>query len=60
MVVFYLMSYMNENISLLFIYYIYFILVLKFLWFIKKKESVIFNFLGTSFLLPKSSYHHEN
>ena len=37
---------MNENCFLF--YYIYFILVLEFLWFIQKKESDIFNFLGAN------------
>ena len=50
---------MNENNILLF-YYIYFILVLEFIWFIQKKESVIFNFLSVFFLSRKSGYCHEN
>ena len=37
-------SYMDDNIFLLFIYCIYFVLVLELLWFIQKREFVIFNF----------------
>ena len=35
---------MDDNIFLLFIYCIYFVLVLELLWFIQKREFVIFNF----------------
>ena len=52
-------SYMNENIILLF-YYIYFILVLRFTYFFRNKESVVFNFLDGSFLSYTSGCCHEN
>lgn len=52
-------SYMNENSILLF-NYIYFILVLKSMWFIQKKESVIIALLGTNVLSYKIGYCREN
>ena len=30
------------------------------MWFIQKKESVAFDFLGANFLSGKSGYFHEN
>ena len=45
---------MDGNILLLFIYYIYFTLLLGFLWFIQKKESVNFNFRLQIFSCPRA------
>ena len=40
--------------------YTYFIKILEFMWFMQKKESVTFNFLGAKFLSCKNGYFHEN
>ena len=43
-----------------FVIYVYFLQVLEFMWFIQKKESITFNFLGANLLSCKSGYCHEN